>query len=138
EKRRKIALTMFADKTAGPYIIDSSDRLTYVLTNKFNVGNGTSFVSPLNQAATYIEKEQQYKLADVLLITDGQSSLADDWIERYIQWKNQLEFRLYGVHIGGGKFATNQLPMFDAVASVGDGNVSKLDWFEPLADRMVR
>lgn len=138
EKKRKLALIPFADSAGKPIVVDSSTALTNSLTRKFNVGGGTNFAPPLLEATEFIGQEQQFKLADVLLITDGQASLTNDWIGEYIKWKNLLEFRLYGVHIGGGEFHANQLPMFDAMANVTGSNVSKLDWFEPLADRMVR
>jgi uncharacterized protein with von Willebrand factor type A (vWA) domain len=141
EKKRKIVFIPFASYTVGNYEITSSAGLVKALTSKYNVGGGTMFTHPLDDAKQIIklakEDNNNYKNADVILITDGDSSLGDDWIAEYMADKKDLGFRLLGLNVSGWGWRSEQLPMFDAVAHMENGSLSSLDWLHSFGDSLV-
>jgi uncharacterized protein with von Willebrand factor type A (vWA) domain len=141
EKKRKIVFIPFASYTVGNYEITSSAGLVKTLTSKYSVGGGTMFTHPLDDATQIIklakEANDNYKNADVILITDGDSSLNDSWIVQYMADKKDLGFRLLGLNVRGRGWRSEQLPMFDAVAHMENGSLSSLDWLHNFSDSLV-
>ena len=99
------------------------------------------FAHPLDDATQIIklakEANDNYKNADVILITDGDSSLNDSWIVQYMADKKDLGFRLLGLNVRGRGWRSEQLPMFDAVAHMENGSLSSLDWLHNFSDSLV-
>jgi uncharacterized protein with von Willebrand factor type A (vWA) domain len=60
---------------------------------------GTEFEAPLYRALEAI-KEDEYKKADVIFITDGECDVSDEFVEEWQRRKAEKEFTCYGVHIG--------------------------------------
>lgn len=139
EKKRKLALIPFASQAGKPMEIDSASSLSSMLTREFNVGSGTQFTYALDEAYEYILVADPFKKADVLLITDGQCTMQDEWIEQYMEKKKKLGFRLYGLNMEQSTWQVNQLLMYDATAHIDStGHMTSLDWMHELADAMVR
>lgn len=138
EKRRKIVLIPFASYAGEPQYIESGSQLIAAMQRTYrNLGGGTVFQRPLEAAVSVIEGEAQYKNADVLFVTDGDGSLNASWIEAFTERKAKLGYRLIGINVRG-RWRTAQIPMFDATASMGSsGEVSKLEWLDGVAERMV-
>lgn len=67
-------------------------------------GGGTDFEAPLNVALKRIQ-EQHAKTgevkADVVFITDGICSVGDEWLKNFKAEQERLDFRVWGVLIGG-------------------------------------
>ncbi len=53
----------------------------------------------LQEAVKYIER-QQFKQADILLVTDGLCNISREFLDKLQQQKEQLEFTVYGVLVG--------------------------------------
>lgn len=66
----------------------------------FFSGGGTDWMKPLNDAVSVIEKSKIYKNADIILITDGDCRVSDDWRKTFNQKKNDLKFTSYGILLG--------------------------------------
>lgn len=69
-------------------------------TLAFFTGGGTRFQPALDQACGIITDEDDYKKADILLITDGQSDTMPEWDDRFKRWKDEAEASVFTVLIG--------------------------------------
>lgn len=68
-------------------------------------GGGTDFMEPLDEAMTILAAEHNTtgrQKADIVLITDGDAPIDEDWVNQWWQTKKQLGFRCFGVEIGSG------------------------------------
>jgi len=62
-------------------------------------GGGTSFTPPLTTALEAIQQNDKLKLADVVLVTDGQAELPDDFVKQWKEAKKKYQFTTYAVHV---------------------------------------
>jgi len=70
---------------------------------------GTNFMDSLDEAVSIIEKEGDYKEADIVMITDGCASVSDSWLAAFQRKQEQLEFSTYSILVGGSTRAdTNE------------------------------
>lgn len=70
---------------------------------EYMYGGGTDFEHPIGRAVEILEKQFQAEEAqkgDLVLVTDGECAVSDDWRDRYFNAKDELAFRLYGCLIG--------------------------------------
>lgn len=66
-------------------------------------GGGTDFQKPISRGVEVLEKmfnEDGAQKGDLVLITDGESAVTDEWLDRYVNAKRDLAFRMYGCLIG--------------------------------------
>lgn len=64
---------------------------------------GTDFETPLQRALDIITEQQNYKKADVLMISDGDSTLSDGFIEHLKAKKQTLDCSIYSVLCAGSR-----------------------------------
>ena len=64
-------------------------------------GGGTDFETPLQKAFDIIASQQDYKKADVLMISDGDCSLSSSFIQRLSAQKRTLDCMVYSVLCAG-------------------------------------
>lgn len=57
------------------------------------LGGGTDFEHPLKEAIKYIKKDT-YKDADIILITDGEAYVSDDFLKEFRREKNKKKFHV--------------------------------------------
>ncbi|RUT14009.1 hypothetical protein DSM107010_04920 [Chroococcidiopsis cubana SAG 39.79] len=67
----------------------------------FYNGGGTAWEPALLSATECIEQEQQFDRADIVMVTDGKCEVKREFIEQLKIRKQQREFNIYGVLIGG-------------------------------------
>ena len=65
-----------------------------------NFGGGTDFERPLQEAVDDVDR-QAFKKADVIMVTDGQCDVSEEFEERFKEVKEKKAFRLHSVIIGG-------------------------------------
>lgn len=68
-------------------------------------GGGTDFMGPLEEAVKLLAAEHNTtgrQKADLVLITDGDAWVSDQWVEQWWTHKRQLGFRAFGIEIGRG------------------------------------
>jgi len=65
----------------------------------FFTGGGTSFEPPLDRA-TMILTEKEFKKADVILITDGECDVGDNWLSGYLKWRDANKVTTQGILVG--------------------------------------
>jgi len=67
----------------------------------FYNGGGTAWEPALLSATECIEGKPQFKGADIVMVTDGKCDVKQEFLEQLKVKKQQLEFSIYGVLIGG-------------------------------------
>ncbi|RUT14602.1 hypothetical protein DSM107010_01480 [Chroococcidiopsis cubana SAG 39.79] len=67
----------------------------------FYNGGGTAWEPAILSATECIERQQQFKRADIVMVTDGRCDVKRDFLEQLKIKKQQREFNIYGVLIGG-------------------------------------
>jgi uncharacterized protein with von Willebrand factor type A (vWA) domain len=79
---------------------------------------GTDFEAPLKEASKLIE-DSNFKEADIVFITDGDCSVADNFSRKFKQLKEDKEFRTLGVLVDYGHNYRNTLQDFcDSITTV--------------------
>lgn len=66
-------------------------------------GGGTNFESPLRKAVGIIDKQKNYKKADILMISDGDCSLTNTFTEWLAAQKNRQDSSIYTVLCAGSR-----------------------------------
>ena len=80
--------------------VDIADVITFAETF---FGGGTDFEAPLTDAVDLLDAEfnaDGRPRGDVVLITDGECDVAEDWMRSWNDAKRQLGFRCFGIAIG--------------------------------------
>ncbi|GAA0650990.1 VWA domain-containing protein [Kutzneria viridogrisea] len=103
---REFSAILF-DHTALPPITFRADQPVSLedklrLAELFPAG-GTDFQQPLDAAVRLLEAEYSAtgrQQADIVLITDGDAELEEDWLAEWRQTKQRLGFRCFGVSVG--------------------------------------
>jgi uncharacterized protein with von Willebrand factor type A (vWA) domain len=70
---------------------------------EFEYMGGTDFEYPIGRAVEVLEHQFQDESAqkgDLVMITDGECAVSEDWMDRYFNAKKELAFRHYGCLIG--------------------------------------
>jgi uncharacterized protein with von Willebrand factor type A (vWA) domain len=65
----------------------------------FASDGGTNFQDPLDKGIEMIEKHGAFKDADIIMVTDGQAHVSDDWLRKFKQKRDRLGFSVYSVVI---------------------------------------
>ncbi len=81
-------------------------------------GGGTDFERPLSAAIELIERKD-LKRADIVIITDGEAQVSEQWLARLNQSRERLQFKIFAVLVDIGSSELSTLARFaDRVASV--------------------
>jgi uncharacterized protein with von Willebrand factor type A (vWA) domain len=84
-------------------------------------GGGTLFEPPLTKAREKIEEDVGFNKADIIFITDGCSTVRDDWLEKFLSWKSLRNINIYSVLIDAGYNTATSLEEFsDQIMSLKD------------------
>ena len=70
---------------------------------EFEYMGGTDFELPISRAVEVLEKQfndDGSQKGDLVLVTDGECAVSDEWFERYMNAKRDLAFRLFSCLIG--------------------------------------
>lgn len=95
---------------------------------------GTDFVTPIERGVEVLAEEFRNTRrcnGDMVLVTDGECSVGDRWLQWLAGEKQRLGFRIWGVSIGHGKGAIRQ-----TLIDVCDGRVASISDFTSGADAM--
>jgi uncharacterized protein with von Willebrand factor type A (vWA) domain len=85
-------------------------------------GGGTAFEPPLRTALEAIERDVKLKRADVVLVTDGEAEISEDFLAEWIAAKKKLAFTCYAVHVDapGGVAPAQLLAIANQVIGLAD------------------
>jgi uncharacterized protein with von Willebrand factor type A (vWA) domain len=85
---------------------------------EYFAGGGTDFELPLD-AAVELLGEKRLQRGDVVFITDGECSVAPEWLARFRDRKDALQFSVYAILIDLGSSELSTLAQFsDRVTSI--------------------
>ncbi|WP_328973976.1 VWA domain-containing protein [Streptomyces sp. NBC_00239] len=79
---------------------------------------GTDFEAPLSAAAEVLEREfntEGRPRGDIVLITDGECEVSEDWMHQWNDTKHRLGYRTFGIAIGHGS-ATHRGSVLEALS----------------------
>lgn len=65
----------------------------------FASDGGTNFMDTIDEASKIIEQEG-FKKADIVMCTDGQAYVSDEWLGRFMEQKKERDFSLYSILVG--------------------------------------
>lgn len=60
---------------------------------------GTLFEPALDKSRMLIEQQEDYKKADIVFITDGESAITDGWNDDFVKWRDDNNVTVYGILI---------------------------------------
>jgi uncharacterized protein with von Willebrand factor type A (vWA) domain len=85
---------------------------------EYFAGGGTDFERPLD-AAVELLGEKRLQRGDIVFITDGECSVAPEWLESFRDRKDELQFSVYAILIDLGSSELSTLAQFsDRVTSI--------------------
>ncbi|MDK9711026.1 VWA domain-containing protein [Acidaminobacter sp.] len=138
QKRRLITL-QFASKTEPLYIQEFNPNHVTIeeimrLLGHF-IRGGTDFETPL-KAAVELLKEDRYRRADILMITDGFSDIRDGFKKAFNQWKSAMAFKLYAIIIHGETYGDygDLGEISDEILEIRDRDLS--NWNEKISAQL--
>lgn len=70
---------------------------------EFAYHGGTDFEAPIGRAVEVLQEQfhaDDAQKGDLVMITDGECYVSEDWMDRYFNAKKELAFRMYGCLIG--------------------------------------
>jgi uncharacterized protein with von Willebrand factor type A (vWA) domain len=71
---------------------------------EFFIGGGTDFQKPLSHALKLLqdeEREKGFTEGDIVFVTDGLCSVRPDWLQKFCEERERLDFTVWGILIGG-------------------------------------
>lgn len=83
-------------------------------------GGGTDFERPLDAAVTCLA-DSRFRRGDVVLVTDGECRVGEEWREKFLAAKARLDFSLYAILIDvGGSTLETLTRLADRVSRVSE------------------
>jgi len=75
-------------------------------------GGGTLFEPALNKSRVLIDQQEDYKKADIVFITDGESAITEGWREDFIEWRDEKKVNVYGILIDSYANSDSTMKLF--------------------------
>ncbi len=126
-ERRRFRAILFSSPETGLRTLDlnkgerwSTDLSATLELADYFAGGGTDFEGPLDAAVECLG-ESHFRKGDVVLITDGECRVGEDWKQRFLAEKERLDFSLYSIliDVGGGTLETLS-ELSDRVSRISD------------------
>ncbi len=123
--RRLFRAVMFSSGDTSLKVLDLNRERRYqpelgkvIEMAEYFPGGGTDFQEPLDAALTLLE-ERKLKRGDIVIITDGESQVAPEWLAHLKERKDALQFSIFGVLVDVGSSEMSSLKQFaDRITSV--------------------
>jgi uncharacterized protein with von Willebrand factor type A (vWA) domain len=89
---------------------------------------GTDFEPPLELARDKIMEQKQFSKADIVFVTDGESTVRDKWVQDFNKWRKEHNVRVYSILINTYHGTTVSLDLFsDKAYALSDINEKRMD-----------
>jgi uncharacterized protein with von Willebrand factor type A (vWA) domain len=126
-ERRRFRAILFSSPETGLYTLDlnrgerwASDLDRALELADYFAGGGTDFEQPLDAAVDCLGSSR-LRRGDVVLITDGECRVGDEWKQRFLAEKKRLDFSLYAILIDvGGSAMETVADLADRVSRVSE------------------
>ncbi len=132
-ERRRFRAILFSSPETGLFTIDLNRGERYAtdlegaldLADYF-AGGGTDFEHPLDAAVECLGVSR-FRRGDVVLISDGECQVGEEWKQRFLAEKHRLDFSLYAILIdGGGSTLETLAKLADRVSRVSELTTEKV------------
>lgn len=115
KEKRAFAVIFFSSKTTPMKVIEfgvgENDPEKIYDLGTFYMGGGTDFETPLDEAVKLLEKSV-YNKADIVLLTDGECDVSDEWLNAFLDRKKGKEFNVYTVLMNVGQSTEKAVSKF--------------------------
>ena len=124
-QRRLFRAVLFSSGPGSLKVLDLNQERRYqpelgkvIEMAEYFPGGGTDFEQPIDAAVELIE-DKRLKRADIVIITDGESQVAPEWLAALRERKDELDFSIFAVLVDVGSSELSTLAqMSDRVTSV--------------------
>ncbi len=124
-QRRLFRAVLFSSGPASLKVLDLNQERRYqpelakvMELAEYFPGGGTDFQQPIDAAMELIE-HKRLKRADIVIITDGESQVAPEWLDALRRRKEELQFSIFAVLVDVGSSELSTLAQLsDRVTSV--------------------
>ncbi|MBI2964056.1 MAG: VWA domain-containing protein [Deltaproteobacteria bacterium] len=126
-ERRRFRAILFSSPETGLYTLDLNrgERYAADLEGSLDLadyfaGGGTDFEHPLDAAVECLG-DSRFRRGDVVLISDGECRVSEEWKRRFLAEKQRLDFSLYAILIDvGGSTLETLAELADRVSRVSE------------------
>lgn len=126
-ERRRFRAILFSSAEMGlkTFDLNGGERYLSDLAGALDLadyfpGGGTDFERPLDAAVECLA-DSRFRKGDVVLVTDGECRVGEEWRERFLDEKKRLDFSLYAILIDvGGSTAETVDALSDRTSRVSD------------------
>ena len=126
-ERRRFRAILFSSPETGLYTLDlnrgeryASDLEGALDLADYFAGGGTDFEHPLDAALDCLGSSR-FRRGDIVLITDGECRVSEEWRERFLREKKRLDFSLYAILIDvGGSTLETLAEIADRISRVSE------------------
>jgi uncharacterized protein with von Willebrand factor type A (vWA) domain len=124
-QRRLFRAVLFSSGPESLRVLDLNNQRRYqpelprvIEMAEYFPGGGTDFQAPLDAAVALLE-DKKLKRGDIVIITDGESQVAPDWLAHLRDRKDELKFTIFAVLVDVGSSERSTLAQFsDQLTSV--------------------
>ncbi len=116
--KRKMVIIHFGNRYEQK-VFHITDKKALIEAVQFFFNGGTDFVKALKNAREIIQKEKDFKKADIIFVTDGECYVDDSFEEEFIKDKKEMELSMYTILISCGEGSSLD-NISDSVTSVSE------------------
>ena len=91
---------------------DSTDINEVINMAEYFAGGGTLFEPPLDLAKDKINEDNEFLKADIVFITDGNSTVTNHWLEEFTAWKKAKNVVVHSILIDVVSHTGTSLKLF--------------------------
>ncbi|QMT32507.1 VWA domain-containing protein [Alysiella filiformis] len=108
-EQRSLYVLLFSDSgQVAEFALNHADNLAGLMRFlQQGFGGGTDYETPLNRALEIIEQQPEFEKADVLMLSDGDCNLSDEFVRHWKQKKERLNCTAYSVLCNGSRTEDN-------------------------------
>lgn len=109
QKRAFACINYASHDEIKTWVFDKTQKITpgeIVEMAEYFWNGGTNFEIPLNQAVKIIKSYERFKKADIVFVTDGESSVSETWLQGFKQAKKEKVFNVISIKIGDSNYKT--------------------------------
>jgi uncharacterized protein with von Willebrand factor type A (vWA) domain len=109
QQKRIFSVVHFDDKVTRVDTFDKVNVVDIINSVLYFSGGGTDFIHPLNCAIDIIKNNTKHNKSDIIIITDGNSTLSQEYITILLEQKKKLNINIISIVIGTNTDTLSQI-----------------------------